>query len=168
MTGAASVAPVEEHPAVLVEGLVVSYGSTPVLTGVDLLVPAGTGVCVTGENGIGKSTLLRCVAGLQQADEGDIRVFGGRISEDRRLDPDGQPRRRVRGRLRQRDHHDGVVVVTTVAVSPVRRWIRKTQVAHLDRGERLGTFYFVLLFIVIVLVTVIRQLVERAQQRREA
>jgi ABC-2 type transport system ATP-binding protein len=68
---------VGDHPAVEVENLHVSYGSTPVLVGVDLTVPAGEGVCVTGENGIGKSTLLRCVSSLQQADEGEIRVFGG-------------------------------------------------------------------------------------------
>jgi ABC-type multidrug transport system ATPase subunit len=68
---------VEDHPAVQVSGLVVGYGSTPVLTGVDLVVPAGGGVCVTGENGIGKSTLLRCVSGLQQPDDGEILVLGG-------------------------------------------------------------------------------------------
>ena len=66
-----------DHPAVEVTGLFVGYGSTPVLVDVDLTVPAGAGVCVTGENGIGKSTLLRCVSSLQQADEGTIRVFGG-------------------------------------------------------------------------------------------
>ena len=66
-----------DHPAVEVADLHVSYGSTPVLVGVALTVPAGAGVCVTGENGIGKSTLLRCVSGLQQPDEGTIRVFGG-------------------------------------------------------------------------------------------
>ncbi|MEV6487028.1 ABC transporter ATP-binding protein [Actinoplanes sp. NPDC051633] len=66
-----------DHPAVEVSDLVVGYGSTPVLTGADLIVPAGEGVCVTGENGIGKSTLLRCVAGLQQPDSGEVRVFGG-------------------------------------------------------------------------------------------
>lgn len=65
-----------DHPAVEVDGLHVSYGSTPVLIGVELTVAAGEGVCVTGENGIGKSTLLRCVSSLQQADEGEIRVFG--------------------------------------------------------------------------------------------
>jgi ABC-2 type transport system ATP-binding protein len=47
-----------------------------VLLDVHLVVPAGGGVCVTGENGIGKSTLLRCVSSLQRADEGTIRVFG--------------------------------------------------------------------------------------------
>ncbi len=66
-----------EHPAVEVSGLHVSYGSTPVLVDVGLTVPAGTGVCVTGENGIGKSTLLRCVSSLQEPDAGTIRVFGG-------------------------------------------------------------------------------------------
>jgi ABC-2 type transport system ATP-binding protein len=68
---------VVDHPAVEVDGLHVAYGSTPVLVGVSLTVPAGSGVCVTGENGIGKSTLLRCVASLQRPDEGEIRVFGG-------------------------------------------------------------------------------------------
>jgi ABC-2 type transport system ATP-binding protein len=68
---------VVDHPAVEVNGLYVAYGSMPVLVGVGLIVPAGTGVCVTGENGIGKSTLLRCVAGLQLPDQGEIRVFGG-------------------------------------------------------------------------------------------
>jgi ABC-type multidrug transport system ATPase subunit len=47
-----------------------------VLTGVSVTVDAGAGVCVFGENGIGKSTLLRCVAGLQQPDAGELRVFG--------------------------------------------------------------------------------------------
>jgi ABC-2 type transport system ATP-binding protein len=67
---------VVDHPAVEVSGLYVSYGSTPVLVDVALRVPAGAGVCVTGENGIGKSTLLRCVSSLQRPDQGSIKVFG--------------------------------------------------------------------------------------------
>ena len=65
-----------DHTAVDVRDLTVSYGSTPVLIGVALTVPLGAGVCVTGENGIGKSTLLRCVAGLQRPGSGQVRVFG--------------------------------------------------------------------------------------------
>ena len=65
-----------DQPAVDVSGLYVSYGSTPVLVDVGLTVPAGAGLCVTGENGIGKSTLLRCVSSLLRPDAGRIRVFG--------------------------------------------------------------------------------------------
>jgi ABC-2 type transport system ATP-binding protein len=66
-----------DHHAIEVRDLSVSYGSTPVLVDVQLTVPVGAGVCVTGENGIGKSTLLRCVASLQRADAGEIKIFGG-------------------------------------------------------------------------------------------
>jgi ABC-2 type transport system ATP-binding protein len=65
-----------DHPAVQVDGLYVSYGSTPVLVDVALTVPAGAGLCVTGENGIGKSTLLRVVSSLQRPDQGSISIFG--------------------------------------------------------------------------------------------
>jgi ABC-type multidrug transport system ATPase subunit len=67
---------VVDQPAVDASGLYVSYGSTPVLIDVALQVPIGAGVCVTGENGIGKSTLLRCISSLQRPDQGRIRVFG--------------------------------------------------------------------------------------------
>ncbi|WP_412737161.1 ATP-binding cassette domain-containing protein [Krasilnikovia sp. MM14-A1259] len=65
-----------DHPAVEVTGLHVSYGSTPVLVDVALTLPIGGAVCVTGENGVGKSTLLRCVSSLQRPDAGTIRVLG--------------------------------------------------------------------------------------------
>ncbi|MFB9234948.1 ATP-binding cassette domain-containing protein [Plantactinospora siamensis] len=63
-------------PAVAIRGLRVAYGSAVVLDDLELTVPAGTALCVTGANGAGKSTLLRCATGLQAADAGTIRVFG--------------------------------------------------------------------------------------------
>lgn len=66
-----------DQSAIEVRDLSVSYGPAPVLVDVRLTVPMGAGVCVTGENGIGKSTLLRCVASLQRADAGEIEIFGG-------------------------------------------------------------------------------------------
>ncbi len=40
--------------------------------------------------------------------------------------------------------------MTTVAVAPVRRWIRRTRAAHRDRGETFGSFYFAVLLAAVV------------------
>jgi putative ABC transport system ATP-binding protein len=47
-----------------------------VLHGVDLEIPRGELCCVMGPSGVGKSTLLSCVAGLEQPDTGTIDVLG--------------------------------------------------------------------------------------------
>ncbi|MFI5494560.1 DUF6297 family protein [Actinoplanes sp. NPDC051859] len=41
-------------------------------------------------------------------------------------------------------------MTTTVAVAGVRRWVRRTQSAHRERGETLGNVYFAVLFIAVV------------------
>ncbi|MFH1603355.1 MAG: ABC transporter ATP-binding protein [Pseudomonadota bacterium] len=50
--------------------------SRSVLRGVDLRLGAGEYIAVMGESGIGKSTLLNLVAGLDQPDAGSIRFDG--------------------------------------------------------------------------------------------
>jgi polar amino acid transport system ATP-binding protein len=51
-----------------------SFGTFPVLKGVNLSVRDGGVICVIGPSGSGKSTILRCINGLTPIDEGSIRV----------------------------------------------------------------------------------------------
>lgn len=51
-----------------------SFGRTTVLDGVDLAVAAGRALVLLGTSGAGKTTLLRIVAGLESADEGEVRL----------------------------------------------------------------------------------------------
>jgi putative ABC transport system ATP-binding protein len=62
-----------------------------VLSGVSLELRAGEYVAVLGESGIGKSTLLNVIAGLEPVDEGSVRLAGEELT---RLDDDAQTRLR--------------------------------------------------------------------------
>ncbi|WP_435831094.1 ABC transporter ATP-binding protein [Polymorphospora rubra] len=57
-------------------GVAKNYGPVAALAGVDLTVPAGTLTAVLGPSGCGKTTLLRCVAGFERVDTGEIRIDG--------------------------------------------------------------------------------------------
>jgi putative ABC transport system ATP-binding protein len=74
-------------PTLSVRGLGKRYGDTPVFTGVTLDVMAGEFVAIVGESGVGKSTLLNCMAGLDTWDEGSVVLAGedlGRLTDDQR------------------------------------------------------------------------------------
>jgi urea transport system ATP-binding protein len=70
----------EAGPILRVESLEVSYGSTQVLFGVSLDVPDGGLCCLMGRNGVGKSTLLQTIVGLQPAQRGSISLAGEAIT----------------------------------------------------------------------------------------
>jgi putative ABC transport system ATP-binding protein len=59
-----------------VQGLAKRYGEVAVFRDVSLAVDAGEFVAIVGESGVGKSTLLNCMAGLDVWDEGRILVDG--------------------------------------------------------------------------------------------
>jgi iron(III) transport system ATP-binding protein len=89
MTGAATLS---------VTGLAKAFGGSPVLTGLDLEVPAGSLTAVLGPSGCGKTTLLRLLAGFERADGGSIRV-GERVLRDEQVDL--APERRAIGFVAQ-------------------------------------------------------------------
>ncbi|HTZ87374.1 MAG TPA: ABC transporter ATP-binding protein [Solirubrobacteraceae bacterium] len=64
-----------------IRGLSKSFGDSPVLSGLDLEVPAGTLATVLGPSGCGKTTLLRMIAGFEFPDEGEIHL-GDRVLDD--------------------------------------------------------------------------------------
>jgi urea transport system ATP-binding protein len=56
-----------------IHGLNQFYGGSHILWDIDLEVPSGSVTCLMGRNGMGKTTLLKCVMGLLPAASGAIR-----------------------------------------------------------------------------------------------
>ena len=64
-----------------IDGLVLRYGRTDVLSDIDLHIGAGERLCLVGPNGAGKSSLLRCLTGLADASAGAIALDGVPLRE---------------------------------------------------------------------------------------
>jgi len=62
-------------------GLSLAFGDRDILKNINLRLAAGSRACLTGANGCGKSTLIKIIAGIMNADSGDRAVQNGtRIS----------------------------------------------------------------------------------------
>src|SRR5262245_40841049 len=57
-------------PLIQLRDIALTFGGTPLLTGVELSVAAGERGCLVGRNGSGKTTLLKIAAGLVEPDRG--------------------------------------------------------------------------------------------------
>ncbi|KQX42757.1 sugar ABC transporter ATP-binding protein [Devosia sp. Root436] len=66
---------------VTLKSITKSYGTTPVLHGIDIDIADGEFVVLVGPSGCGKSTLLRMIAGLETITGGDISI-GSRVVND--------------------------------------------------------------------------------------
>lgn len=70
-----------------INGLNQFYGGSHILWDVNLSVPTGSCTCLMGRNGMGKTTLLKCIMGLLPAVSGEMRYGAhdlSKVAADRR------------------------------------------------------------------------------------
>jgi iron(III) transport system ATP-binding protein len=75
-----------------IDKLAKSYGKNRVLSNLTWTMNAGTNLVLMGPSGCGKSTLLRLIAGVEEPDQGTIRI-GGTLASERRHIVVGPPKR---------------------------------------------------------------------------
>ena len=80
------------HSTLTVQHLGKHYGGTPVFAQVHFAVQPGEFVAIVGDSGVGKYTLLNCLAGLDQWDEGDITYTAANGTATRLADLDDTAR----------------------------------------------------------------------------
>lgn len=70
-----------------VDHLTLHYGAAQALRGLSFVAPKGQITCVLGRNGVGKTSLLRCIAGHHPASGGSVSIDGeplGKLRPDQR------------------------------------------------------------------------------------
>ncbi|MBK8007424.1 MAG: ABC transporter ATP-binding protein [Rhizobiales bacterium] len=70
-------------PAILAENINTHYGRSHILRGVSFRVAPGETVSLLGRNGMGKTTLLRTLAGLVRPSSGSIQLNGAEVTNSR-------------------------------------------------------------------------------------
>lgn len=71
----------QRTPVLKVSKLKKSYGPVTIVSDFSLEVWPGEAIALTGRNGAGKSTILRCLVGADKIDEGTIEVCGEKMRE---------------------------------------------------------------------------------------
>ncbi|MBY4895410.1 ABC transporter ATP-binding protein [Cupriavidus sp. AU9028] len=87
--------PATACPRLTVHELALRAGRRTLVSALDMTVNAGELWCVVGPNGVGKSTLMSVLAGLRQAEAGQVRLDGDALAALARHAPDDLARRRA-------------------------------------------------------------------------
>src|SRR5215813_7650381 len=69
-----------DGPVLSLQGITKRFGAVEALSDASLEVYAGEVVALVGDNGAGKSTMIKVIAGVNPADEGEIRWQGRPVS----------------------------------------------------------------------------------------
>jgi len=76
--------------AIQVNNLSISFDKQRILNGLTFELEKGKVALFAGASGCGKTTLLRCIAGFEQIEEGEIRLFGLLVQSDKEFVPSYQ------------------------------------------------------------------------------
>lgn len=76
----------EKDVVISIKNLHKSFEKNSVLQGVNLAVHKGEDLVILGRSGSGKSVTIKCLVGLVEADEGEIKVFGTDITKPKSND----------------------------------------------------------------------------------
>ena len=72
----------EQQTGIIVEHVYKSFGKEHVLKDVNLTIPTGQIYGVVGNNGSGKTVLMKCICGFMKPDSGNIVVNGERVGKE--------------------------------------------------------------------------------------
>ena len=107
-------------PLVSLRDVHLSFGITPVLSGIDLDVQRGHAVSIIGPSGSGKSTLLRCISGLLRPQRGSITVDGIRVDQLNTEEDTIALRKRIGFVFQQYNLFPHLSVLDNLVAAPVR------------------------------------------------
>lgn len=72
----------DEHTGIEVKNVYKSFGKEQVLKNISLSIPTGSIYGVVGNNGSGKTVLMKCICGFMKCDRGTIWVNGKQIGKE--------------------------------------------------------------------------------------
>jgi phospholipid/cholesterol/gamma-HCH transport system ATP-binding protein len=72
--------PTEKKPIIEIKNLKKSYGDNHVLEGFNMELYEGENLVIMGKSGSGKSVMIKCMIGLEEADNGTITIMGQNIN----------------------------------------------------------------------------------------
>ncbi len=72
----------DEHAGIEVKNVYKSFGKERVLKNISLSIPSGSIYGVVGNNGSGKTVLMKCICGFMKCDKGTILVNGKQIGKE--------------------------------------------------------------------------------------
>ena len=117
-------------------GVVKAYGATTVLDRVDLTLGPHSRLGVVGPNGVGKSTLLRLLAGLEEPDDGRVERSPATLTVG--YLPQEHDRRPGETLLAYLGRRTGVAAAEAELERTARDWNEDAYAAALDRFTALG------------------------------